>query len=62
MYGAWNPVNIELLNTVMDDNKLLILANGTNIKMNKNMKLILIGKNTDDLSPASVSRLGIVVD
>lgn len=55
-----NCENIENLNTVLDDNKTLVLSNGEKIKMSPNLRIILIENNEGEyLPPAIVSRCGI---
>jgi dynein heavy chain len=54
-----NCIWIENLNTVLDDNKTLVLSNGEKIKMSPNLRIILIENNEcENLSPANVSRCG----
>jgi len=58
-----SPVVMEPLNTVMDDNKVLILlleSSNERLCLNDNMRLVFEFENCDCLSPASVSRLGIL--
>lgn len=58
--GDIDPMWIESLNTVMDDNKVLTLASNERIALTKDMRLLFEISNLRTATPATVSRAGIL--
>jgi hypothetical protein len=55
-----DPIWMEALNTVLDQNKTLSLASGENIPITPNVKVCFVMKDCSNCSPAVVSRLSVV--
>ncbi|KOB71034.1 Dynein heavy chain [Operophtera brumata] len=58
--GDIDPMWIESLNTLMDDNKVLTLASNERIALTKMMRLLFEISNLRTATPATVSRAGIL--
>ncbi|XP_028130568.2 dynein beta chain, ciliary-like [Diabrotica virgifera virgifera] len=58
--GDIDPMWIESLNTLMDDNKVLTLASNERIALTKAMRLLFEIANLRTATPATVSRAGIL--
>ncbi|XP_066544120.1 dynein axonemal heavy chain 11 [Amia ocellicauda] len=58
--GDIDPMWIESLNTVMDDNKVLTLASNERISLTSSMRLVFEISHLRAATPATVSRAGIL--
>ncbi|TNN78182.1 Dynein heavy chain 11, axonemal [Liparis tanakae] len=58
--GDIDPMWIESLNTVMDDNKVLTLASNERISLSPSMRLLFEISHLKAATPATVSRAGIL--
>ena len=51
---------VENLNSILDDNRRMTLPNGESIKMSEGMCVLLETDNLKNVTPATVSRCGLV--
>ena len=58
--GDIDPIWVENLNSVLDDNRLLTLPNGERITLSENMRIVFETDNLKHATPATVSRCGII--
>ena len=58
--GPVDTLWIESLNSVLDDSRLLCLANGQRIRLGSHMRLLFEVGDLNEASPATVSRCGMV--
>uniref|UniRef100_A0A7N6BNC5 AAA+ ATPase domain-containing protein n=1 Tax=Anabas testudineus TaxID=64144 RepID=A0A7N6BNC5_ANATE len=58
--GDIDPMWIESLNTVMDDNKVLTLASNERVSLSSSMRLVFEVSHLRTATPATVSRAGIL--
>ncbi|QPG73089.1 hypothetical protein FOA43_000394 [Brettanomyces nanus] len=58
--GDIDPVWVENLNSVLDDNKILTLPNGERLIVPDNLRLVFEVERLDYATPATISRCGVV--
>jgi len=59
--GDIDPVWVESLNSVLDDNRLLTLPSGWRIKFGPNVNFLFETHDLSFASPATVSRMGMIL-
>ena len=58
--GPMDPEWIECMNTVLDDNKVLLPANGERINLTPQMRIVFEVDNLLCATPATISRCGMI--
>jgi len=58
--GPIDPVWVENLNSVMDDNKKLTLSTGETIRMTGFMTVVIEAEDLSNCTPATISRCGML--
>lgn len=59
--GDIDPEWIEALNSVLDDNRLLTIPSGERIQFGQNVNFIFECVNLAHASPATISRMGMIL-
>ncbi|GMM47750.1 hypothetical protein DAPK24_043480 [Pichia kluyveri] len=59
--GDVDPLWVENLNSLLDDNKVLSLPNGETIHLPENVRIVFEVEDLDHATPATISRCGIIL-
>lgn len=59
--GDIDPVWIESLNSVLDDNKTLTLPNGERLRIPPNIRFVFETHSLENATPATISRCGMII-
>lgn len=59
--GDVDPLWVENLNSLLDDNKVLSLPNGETIHLPENVRIVFEVEGLDHATPATISRCGIIL-
>jgi dynein heavy chain 1 len=59
--GDIDPIWIESLNSVLDDNKTLTLPNGERLKVPANVRFVFETDSLRNATPATISRCGMII-
>lgn len=59
--GDIDPEWVEALNSVLDDNRLLTLPSGWRIAFGPHVNFVFETHTLDHASPATISRMGIIL-
>lgn len=58
--GPLDPKWFESMNSILDDNQILTLANGDRIRMGPHMKLLFETSDLSNVTASTVTRLGVI--
>jgi dynein heavy chain, axonemal len=58
--GPLDPKWFESMNSILDDNQILTLANGYRIRMGPHMKLLFETSDLSNVTASTITRLGVI--
>ena len=58
--GPLDPKWFESMNSILDDNQILTLANGDRIRMGPHMKLLFETSDLSKVTASTITRLGVI--